>query len=269
MDAGQQNILLENTNWRSLQRMVRGVSGWHRMLEAPGKNLPQGRMPNIKTDTREDELLTREKILMLRLCAYLEAGLIKLAIPWFTVPKAGDDVSVVWDSKANGYNACLWAPGFLLGDSGDLKEIVFKWLSKPVGIYLLEGSPDEDHSQDASTFIKSQQEDIDVGQQFNNYRAHVNDRPYLGVRMIDTRNDGSQEKCFALWRAVFTLHRECLPAEDFGALQGASSRPKVTFWFGESAFKHSYLTQLGSIFASGSTAQKGSGDGITGGKLCR
>jgi hypothetical protein len=151
-------------------------------------------MPNIKTDTREDELLTREKILRLRMCGYLESGEVKLVVPRFTVPKAGNDVRVVWDSKANGHNACLWAPSFLLGDSGDLEEMVFKWLSKPVGSYLLEGSPDEDYTQDASTFIKSWQSDIDVGQQFNNFQAHKDDKPYLGVRMIDTRNDGSLER---------------------------------------------------------------------------
>jgi hypothetical protein len=55
------------------------------------------------------------------------------------------------------------------------------------------GSPDQDYSQDAASFIKSWQADIDVGQQFNNFATHNEDRPYCGVRMIDTRNDGSAE----------------------------------------------------------------------------
>ena len=33
--------------------------------------------------------------------------------------------------------------------------MIVKWLSKPVGIYLQQGCPDEDYSQDASNFIKS------------------------------------------------------------------------------------------------------------------
>jgi hypothetical protein len=169
-----------------------GVKCW----QLPGTTLPQGRMRNIPTETREDELLTREKILRLRVCRYLEHGEVKLVVPRFTVPKAGDDVRVVWDSKANGHNACLWAPSFLLGDSGDLEEMIVKWLSMPVGIYLLKGSPDEDYSQDASNFIKSWQADIDVGQQFNNFQAHQEDRPYLGVRIIETQNDGSFERHF-------------------------------------------------------------------------
>jgi hypothetical protein len=59
---------------------------------------------------------------------------------------------------------------------------------------LKKGCPDEDYSQDTSVFIKSWQADIDVGQQFNNFQAHDDDRPYLGVRMYETRNDGSLEK---------------------------------------------------------------------------
>jgi hypothetical protein len=124
----------------------------------------------------------------------LEHGEVKLVIPRFTVPKAGKDVHVVWDSKANGHNAHLWTPSFLLGASRDLEEMTVKWLSVPVGIYLKNGGPDEDYTQDASHFIKSWQADIDVGQQFNNVQAHPHDRPYLGVRLIDTRNDGSHER---------------------------------------------------------------------------
>ena len=166
-----------------------------KLLQLPNAVLPQGRMPNIPADTREHELLTREKILRLRVCRYLEEGKVKLVVPRFTVPKAdGKDVRVVWDSKANGHNACLWAPSFLLGDSGDLEEMVVKWLSMPVGSYLKNGCPDEDYTQDASRFIKSWQADIDVGQQFNNFQAQADDRPYLGVRIVDTRNDGSHEK---------------------------------------------------------------------------
>ena len=80
--------------------------------------------------------------------------------------------------------------------------MIVKWLSKPVGIYLQQGCPDEDYSQDTSNFIKSWQADIDVGQQFNNFRAHCDDRPYLGVRMIETQNDGSFERHFFMRYSV-------------------------------------------------------------------
>ena len=80
------------------------------------------------------------------------------------------------------------------GDFGDLQEITVKWLSVPVDNYLKMGSPDQDYTQEATTFIKSWHVDIDVGQQFNNFAAHHKDRPYLGVRMFDTNNDGSVER---------------------------------------------------------------------------
>jgi hypothetical protein len=92
-------------------------------------------MSNVPAETREDELLTREKILRLRVCRYLEHGEVSLVVPRFAVPKAGNDIRVVWDSKANRHNACLWAPSFLLGNSEDLEEMVVKWLSMPVGTF--------------------------------------------------------------------------------------------------------------------------------------
>jgi hypothetical protein len=181
-----------------------GVKCW----QIPGTVLPQGRMRNIPTETQDH---TREKIFRLRFNLYLENGIIRLAIPRFTVPKSDTDVRVVWDSKANGHNTCLWAPSFILGDFGDLEEIVVKWLFYTVKSYLKMGSPDQDYSQDAASFNKSWQLDIDVGQQCNNYASHYEDRPYCGVRMIDTRNDGSVERhWFARFSALHFAGR-CSP----------------------------------------------------------
>ena len=36
------------------------------------------------------------------------------------------DIWFVWNSKSNGHNATLWAPGFMLDDIGDVKEMVIK-----------------------------------------------------------------------------------------------------------------------------------------------
>jgi hypothetical protein len=41
------------------------------------------------------------------------------------------------------------------------------------------GSPDQDYSQDAASFIKSWQADIDVGQQFNNFATHHEDIDHI------------------------------------------------------------------------------------------
>jgi hypothetical protein len=60
-----------------------------------------------------------------------------------------------------------------------LEEIVVKWLSVSVESYLKMGSPDQDYSQDAASFIKSWQADIDVGQQFNNFATHHEDIDHI------------------------------------------------------------------------------------------
>jgi hypothetical protein len=99
----------------------------------------------------------------------------------------------------------------MLGDFGDLQEIVVKWLSVPVVSYLKMGSLDQDYSQDAASFIKSWQADIDVGQQFNNFAAHHEDRPYTGVRMIDTNNDGSKERNWFMCFSALHFGGKCSP----------------------------------------------------------
>jgi hypothetical protein len=81
-------------------------------------------MRNIPTETREQELLTRDKIFRLWFNRYLESGKMRLVIPRFTVPKA-DDVRVVKDSKVNGHNSCLWAPSFILGY---FRDLVLMWV---------------------------------------------------------------------------------------------------------------------------------------------
>jgi hypothetical protein len=167
-------------------------------------------MQNIPTETREQELLTYEKILRLHFNWYLEKGHVKLVIPQFTVLKA-TDIRVVWDLKANGHNASLWSPSFILGNFGDLQDIVVKWLSVPVYSYLKLGSPDQDYTQETATFIKSWQADIDVGQQFNNFAALHKDCPYTGVRMIDTNNDGSKERHWFMCFLALHFGGRCSP----------------------------------------------------------
>jgi hypothetical protein len=85
-------------------------------------------------------------------------------------------------------------PPLLCWDFDDFKENIVKWLSVPVDDYFRNGLQDEDYCAGPYTFIKTWQTDIDVDQQFHNIQSHESNRPYLGVRMIDTCNDGSQEK---------------------------------------------------------------------------
>ena len=79
---------------------------------------------------------------------YVEDGYVDLVQPRFPAVKVETvgviqdiRVRVVWNSKSNGYNACLWAPGFMLPMFIDALELVVRWLPLPVGRFLAEGSP--------------------------------------------------------------------------------------------------------------------------------
>lgn len=156
---------------------------------------PNGFMRNMKAPSREAELLTRLKIFKLKFQYYLDSAKTTLLCPRFTVPKmvADDgtitDVRCVWDCTINGLNATLYTPGFMLPTALDAEDQVVKWLSVKVGEHLRRGSPVTDYStQEASSFIKTTQGDIDVGQHFNNFRVHPVDQHCLGVRYTYTNN---------------------------------------------------------------------------------
>ena len=78
----------------------------------------------------------------------------------------------------------------MLPDAGDVKEHVVKWLTIPVGQYLEKGSPPQDYTLPERSFIKSIQGDVDVSGMFHNFTAYVSERQNLGVRCIETKNDG-------------------------------------------------------------------------------
>ena len=48
------------------------------------------------------------------------------------------DIQVVWNSKSNGHNATVWAPGFMLDDIGDVKKMVVRWLASCPSGHLFE-----------------------------------------------------------------------------------------------------------------------------------
>jgi len=165
---------------------------------------PVGFAHNMPAPSREAEIETRKKIFQLRFRHFIERGFTDLITQRFSVVKLEVDgvildIRVVWNSSSNGHNATLWAPGFMLDDIGDVIEMVTKWLSVPVATYLDSGSPSEDYTQPASSFVKSKQGDIDVGAMFNNFRTHASERHSLGVRVINTRAEGVFES-HEFWR---------------------------------------------------------------------
>ena len=76
-------------------------------------------------------------------------------------------------------NAVLWAPGFMLSDAQDAKDMVIKWLPRKAkgsaAEYLGEGNPNPDYTQPGECFVKSKQVDIDAGEHFSNFQLHAGD----------------------------------------------------------------------------------------------
>jgi hypothetical protein len=155
---------------------------------------------------QEKPRLSAKKVFLLRYWHFIKWGFTDLITQRFFIVKAIMDIRAVWNLKLNGHNATLLAPGFMLDDIGDVIEMVMKWLAVPVAAYLYAGSPSQDYTQSASTFVKSKQGDIDVGATFNNFRAHPSERHGLGVRVINTRPIG-EYKHHKFW---------CLCALHFG-----------------------------------------------------
>ncbi len=125
--------------WRfplELQKQMRdGISFYH---IAPS---PVGHAHNMPSPSRQAEIETRKKVFQLQYRHFIETGFTDLITQRFLVVKLEDDsvileIQVVWNSKSNGHNATLWAPGFMLDDIGNVKEMVVKWLSVPMAVYL-------------------------------------------------------------------------------------------------------------------------------------
>lgn len=193
-----------------LEDMRDGSEFWH-LCPAP-KGFPHNHPP----PSREAEIEARKKVFKLKFQWYLEHGFVDLTVPRFSITKVLVDgvvldIRVVWDSSSNGHNETLWAPGFMLDDFLDVIEHVFKWLSVPVKVYLLMGSPAQDYALPASSFTKSLQGDVDVSSMFMNFQAHHKERHALGVRDIETHGDGSYEPHTFLRYSTLHFGGKCSP----------------------------------------------------------
>lgn len=81
--------------------------------------LPKALTRNAPTPSRSAEIEVRKKIFKLNFRGYTEAGFVDLVQPRFPIVKTmvdGEvtDIRVVWNSRSNGYNDQIWAPGFCL-----------------------------------------------------------------------------------------------------------------------------------------------------------
>ena len=152
---------------------------------------PKGMTRDATSESRAAEIAVRKKIFRLGFRGYSERGGVDLVQGRFSVIKLMEgeevlDIRVVFDSKSNGYNENIWAPGFALPTWADAQNMVCKWLSMPVGEYLSLGSPSQDYTGATERIRFSDQGDIDVGEMFHNFMVHVSERHALGVRHVLT-----------------------------------------------------------------------------------
>ena len=89
----------------------------------------------------------------------------------------------------------------------DVEDQVLKWLTMSARQYLQQGSPVIDYSQEVSTYIKTTQGDIDIGQHFKKFRLHPIDQPTLGVWYTYTNNTGDTEERKS-WFRLIAAHLE-------------------------------------------------------------
>jgi hypothetical protein len=75
---------------------------------------------------REAKIWCRKKVFQLRFRHFIKKGFTDLITQQFSIVKAVVDIRVVWNSKSNGHNATLWAPGFMLDEIGGVIEMVTK-----------------------------------------------------------------------------------------------------------------------------------------------
>jgi hypothetical protein len=134
----------------------------------------------MPSPSRDAEIWYRKKIFQLQYRHFIKRGFTDLITPRVFIVKAIVDIRVVWNSKSNGHNTTLWAPGFMLGDIGDIIEMVTKWLAVLVADYFDSGLPLHDYTLSTSAFIKSKQGNIDVGAMFNNFHVHLSERHCIG-----------------------------------------------------------------------------------------
>ncbi len=100
----------------------------------------------MPSPSREAKIECQKKVFQLQYRHFIKRGFTNLITQRFSIVKAVVDISVVWNSKLNGHNATLWAPGFMLDDIKDVIEMVTKWLAVPIATYLDLGSPSQDYT---------------------------------------------------------------------------------------------------------------------------
>ncbi len=118
--------------------------------------------------------LMRAKVVQVQQRGYIKEGKIVSSTHYFCAPKGTSDILIVYNGTSCGFNACLYAPSY------GLLKVKHTLRALREGYY---------------------QCDLDVGEQFLNYKLHVRLQQLMGV---DVREVWSQDPAYEPWEASRT-----------------------------------------------------------------
>lgn len=124
--------------------------------------------PNIK-------LKMKAKVLKVMHRGYLKVGLVKSLINYFAVPKGDDDIRMVYDGTASGFNEAVWVPNVGL----------------PNIETLLRG-----------TAPNCWMVDLDIGDMFLNFMLHSSARRFVGIDVTKLFEDDDNSHISSIEEAV-------------------------------------------------------------------
>lgn len=133
---------------------------------------PRSRKPQSPPATPTLLAQIRAKLKKLRDRGYVAAGFVKSLIRYFAVPKGESDIRMVYDGTSSGFNDSIWVPSF--------------------GMPVIE-------SVLRSTATYSWMADIDVADQFLNFRLHPDAQAYCGIDMTPYFEEELKSPFQKLW----------------------------------------------------------------------
>ena len=115
---------------------------------------PTSRELQPQVTDEETKMQMREKLAKVRKQGYIRPGKVKSLIKYFSVPKGEEDIRIVYDGTASGFNDAVWTPNFGLPTIESLLR---------------------------STGPTTWMVDLDIGEMFLNFMMHKEARQLVGV----------------------------------------------------------------------------------------
>ena len=133
---------------------------------------PSSKVLQSKIQNQDTLEKIRSKVSSVREKRYIKNGFVKSLIKFFGVPKGDDDVRVVYDGTASGFNDLIWVPSFSL----------------PTVETLLRGTG-------PNTWMA----DLDIAEQFLNFNLDSYASQFVGIDLSKLFPEELTEDKFTLW----------------------------------------------------------------------